>query len=343
MTINYKPWGIHQDKEVYLFTLKNEDGSYVALTNYGATIAAIAVPGKNGELVNTILGFDNLEAYVNDRCYIGSTIGRVANRIANAGFSLGDNHYGLDRNDGDHSNHGGHAGFNTQVFDFEVLADAVLFKLYSKAGSGGYPGNLQLAVKYSWTNAHQLHIDYHAEVDKLTIANFTNHAYFNLSGGKTDILQHILAVPADKVLEANEQYIPTGNIIDPGDRVLNGVQVQDKLFTGNGKPQGINQYYIIKAQADVDRKRLAASLTCDQSGLLLNVYTTYPGLMVYTGDFLESNYQGLAFKKYKPFDGICLECQFYPDAVHHQHFTKIELDPADHYHEQIIYKFKTLS
>jgi aldose 1-epimerase len=333
--ITLENFGIHNDKELLLFTLKNAAGAFVELTNYGATIVSVMVPNRDGELEPVVHGFDEPEGYLDDTCYIGSTIGRFANRVGNAAFELDDKRYHLEANDNANSNHGGRSGYNLRVFDYKIEDDKLLFTLHSPDGDGGFPGNLELTVTYQWTENNQLKITYLAETDQSTIANFTNHAYFNLSGTEGSVLDHRLTIYADQVLETDKEYIPTGKVIQAGKRTFFGDRISEKIKGNNGA--GFNHYYIFTNQ---DKNiRLAAVLDDEESGRRLNVYTTYPGLMFYSGDFLESIHPGHLGKPYKPFEGLCLECQFYPDAPNHSSFPSAALNPGEQYIEEIIYEF----
>lgn len=318
-----------------MFTLKNADGAFVELTNYGATIVSVMVPNRDGKSEHVVAGFDEPEGYLADNCYIGSTVGRFANRIGNAAFKLNGKQYYLEANDNANSNHGGTSGYNLRVFDYKIEDDKLIFMLHSPDGDGGFPGNLELTVTYQWTENNQLKITYLAETDQLTIANFTNHAYFNLSGKESSMTDHQLTIYAGHVLETDKEYIPTGKVIPVGKRAFSGDRIGNKIKENNGK--GFNNYYILNNQDD--NTRLAAVLDDANSGRRLNVYTTYPGLMFYTGDFLESIHPGHLGKSYKPFDGLCLECQLYPDAPNHDLFPSTFLKPGEQYREEIIYEF----
>ncbi|MDB5087437.1 MAG: galactose mutarotase [Mucilaginibacter sp.] len=332
--ITLEKFGIYDDKELLLFTVKNANGAFIQLTNYGATIVSVVVPGRNGELEHVIAGFDEPEGYLVDKCYIGSTIGRFANRIGNAAFKLDDKQYHLEANDNTNSNHGGNSGYNLRVFDYKIEDDKLIFTLNSPDEDGGFPGNLGLTVSYQWTENNQLKITYLAETDQPTIANFTNHAYFNLSGKGGSMLNHQLTIFADQILETDQEYIPTGKVIPADKRAFLGDMIGDKMKNNAG---GFNHYYILNNHDD--NTRLAAVLDDENSGRRLNVYTTYPGLMFYTGDFLESIHPGHLGKPYNPLDGLCLECQHYPDAPNHGTFPSVVLKPGEQYKEEIIYEF----
>jgi len=323
--ISKEDWGIHKDHAVFLYRMENSTGAYVELTNFGASIVAVAVPDRNGHFGNVVLGFPQIKGYIDDCCYVGATIGRYANRIAFASFDLDGHHYDLKPNDGVHANHGGIAGFHKRIFDVKVHDEAISFHLTSTDGEGGFPGNLLLTVVYRWSEANELQIQYEATSDKKTILNVTNHAYFNLSGGKTDIVNHRLQVSASHVLETTEDYIPTG-VLTP---------CSNPSFS---RIKGLNHCYVLN-EAGQNRLRKAALLRDTDSGRTLEVYTSYPGLVVYSGDFLSGNVPGYAGAPYRPFDGVCLECQYFPDSPNHPDFPSTVLDIEAVYSEQILYKF----
>jgi len=336
--ISYKPWGTHGGKDVFLFKLESADGTFVEITNYGATVVAILVPDRNGKLANTVIGFPSLEGYVNDRCYIGSTIGRYANRIGGAAFTLDGVAFTLDKNDNQNNNHGGLSGFHAKVFDFYAGTDSVSFSLTSADGEGGFPGQIDFRVTYSWTDDHELHIRFQATTDKKTVLNFTNHAYFNLAPDQGDILEHELTLYADKLLETDSGYIPTGVIAQTTGNDFHQTRIRDRVkFTGASQT-GVNRYFILKNDGATGL-RPAGILKEGTSGRSLEISTTYPGVQLYTGDYLESKYLSSGFKQIHPFDGLCLECQHYPDAPHHGNFPTTILEPGQPYDQHTVYKF----
>lgn len=326
MTITYEKWGVHVGKQVFLCTLTNDAGAQVKVTNYGATLVAVQL----ADGAHQVLGFDNLQAYLDDRAYMGSTVGPVANRIGGARFTLDGQSYQLDANDGVNNNHSAGAGVHAKVFDLELLDDALAMHYDVKDGDGGFPGNVKLTVHYQWDNDNRLQISYDAIADRDAIVNITNHAYFNLSGTHNTMLDHLLHIPASHVLEASADYIPTGNIIPAGDKSFE----QPTLLHA-----ALNDYYILDNK---DLLKLAAVLEHKASGNTLEVYATYPGLMVYSADYLASNAAGWQGQAYKAFGGVCLECQHYPDAPNHAAFPSITLQKGQRYHQQIIYHFKNM-
>jgi len=334
-TITQQHFGYHKGREVVLFRLTNASGNYVELINYGAAITSIVVPGRNRKPVNVVLGFPNLEGYVEDKAYIGATIGRFANRIGNASFSIKGEKYSLDKNDGANNNHSGFRGFNSKVFDFKTGSGSVTFLTDSPDGEGGFPGNLKATITYKWTDANELLISYVAETDKPTPVNFTNHVYFNLSGKEITIHDHKLSIASNFILDTTPDYIPTGKVLAAGDKVFYGQNLGEVMKGG-----GLNDFYIFDKEISV--KAPVCILLEENSGILMQVYTTYPGVQLYTGDFLNSVHKGHGSSTYKAFNGVCLECQYYPDSPNHADFPETIVQPGQTYEHSITYAFGTL-
>jgi len=338
INITHTHWGRYRGRDVYRFRLGNAHGAVVELTNYGATLVAVRVPDAQGNLDDVVLGYDTLEAYVSDRTYMGATIGRFANRIRNASFMLNDTVYTLEANDGPNTNHGGSSGLHDRVFDFALLPNGVSFTVTSVDGDGGYPGNLKLRVDYTWDDDQALSIAYAATSDKRTIANFTNHAYFNLSGNRGNIFNHRLTVKAQQMLEGGEAYLPTGRIVSSEDLAFSNTKVGDKLVRTSEGIQGLNVCYVIDEQTHADESAVCI-LDDPESGRRLEVYTSYPGVLLYTGDYLAGDHAGHHGKPYRAFDGLCLECQYYPDSPNHSHFPSVVLEAGERYRHEIIFRF----
>jgi aldose 1-epimerase len=330
--IAYEPFGVCNGKEIFKFKLTNAHGNYVELLNYGAIVKSIVVPDKNGNKENVVLGFPTLDGYVKDTSYIGATVGRFANRINNAEFSIGNKTFHLEKNDGKNNNHSGSAGFNNKVFDFIIKEESVIFTLESRNGEGGFPGNLNTKVIYNWTDQNELRIEFLAVADEPTPLNFTNHSYFNLSACKEKIHHHNLNIQAHKILESTEDYIPTGKIISADNYLFSNNKLADVM-----QNNGLNIYYILdRNEAD---ENPVCELSEEKSGRLMRVFTSYPGVQLYTGDYLNSLTIGEHSKRYEPFDGLCLECQFYPDSPNHAHFPNTIFEAGQVYNETIRYAF----
>jgi aldose 1-epimerase len=335
--ISSTSWGFYQGKEIVLCRLTNDAGAYIEITNYGATLVSVVVDDKEGNPGNVVLGFPSFEGYLADSCYIGSTIGRFANRIGDARFTLDGIQYRLDRNDGVNCNHGGFRGFHASVFDYYVEHDQVRFTTTSKDREGGFPGNIRLSVTYSWNNRQELAIQYVAETDKLTVMNFTNHAYFNLSATSGNIFEHELVIHSKSILETREDHVPTGRIIPAGDKTFRRNAIWERINTRHGDVSGLNTYYIFDAQRN--KEDSVCLLTDKHSGRTMEVFTTYPGVQLYTGDFLTSSSLNNHGSRFSPFKGLCMECQFYPDSPNHGHFPSTVVVPGQVYNEMITLRF----
>lgn len=313
--------------EVKEFRITNKHGNYVELLNYGAIVKAIVIKDKQGHSDNVVLGYTALDGYVNDSNYIGATIGPFANRIAWSQFYIEDKEYQLEKNNGLHNNHSGATGFHKKIFDADIKGSSVLFNLTRNDGEGGFPGELKVTVIYSWTNENELKIVYCAETEKPTPLNLTNHTYFNLSGCKETIHNHKLSISADDILEITEDFIPTGKIVPANEIKFNNGILKDVMKSG-----GLNNYYIFSGIKK-------CVLEHEDSGRFLEVYTDYPGVQLYTGDYIIGNTISNHNKYYGAFDGLCLECQFFPDSPNHFNFPNTILKPGEKYHRKIIYKF----
>jgi aldose 1-epimerase len=329
-------WGSFRGRDVFLFRITGPDGTYVELTNYGATVVSIVIPDRYNHMGHVVLGFPNLQGYLLDHCYLGSTVGRFANRIANGRFHIDGAAYQLETNDGVHSNHSGAAGFNSKVFEYEVLDDGISFSYLSPDGEGGFPGELQLLVKYTWKNMELL-MEYTAETSRKTPVNITNHCYFNLSDGGNSLDQE-LTVFANRFLETTPDHIPTGALLNKAELLFNKTQIGARLPVEGNAVKGLNTCYVLEDSGQETLKK-AAVLFDPASGRSLQVSSTYPGLLLYTGDYLSTELPGHYKQAYKPFDGLCLECQYYPDTPNHPDFPSTMLHPDQVYRERIAYQF----
>ena len=338
-------------QEVHLYTLTNSNGMQVAITNYGARIVSILAPDRNGKMADVVLGFDNLPDYMKYNTYFGALVGRYANRIGGAKFTLDGKLYHLPVNNGPNSLHGGIKGFDKRFWAAEEIQGeepSLAMTYSSKDGEEGYPGNLQAKVVYTLTKDNSLKIDYSATTDKDTVINLTNHSYFNLAGeGNGDVLKQVLMINSGKITPADSTQIPTGKIMDvagtpfdfrkptPIGARINADNQQLKI----GKGYDIN--YIL------DRKgpglEVAARAYDPESGRELEVYTTEPGIQFYSGNFLDGSVHGKRGKAYGSRSAFCLETQHYPDSPNHANFPTTELKPGQTFHEVTVFKFSTTS
>jgi len=330
------------------FTLTNRNGLEMKVINYGCAITSLKVPDRNGVLGNIVLGFDHLDGYVSTHQHIGCIAGRYANRIAHGKFSLDGKEYTLATNSPPHHLHGGVNGFARIVFAAEEINDAsgvgIRFTHLSPDGNEGYPGNLRVEVKYILGNDNTLSFEYAAETDQKTIINLTQHSYFNLNGGAKDILNHQLTVDADQFLPVDDLMIPTGEIRNvantPFDfripkKVGQDIMQEDpQLIIGHG----YDHTWLIRTEGD--GLRHAATLGDDESGRVMEVFTTEPGIQVYTANFLEGKAMLKNNISLKPRLGICLETQHYPDSPNQTKFPSVTLIPLERYYSKTLLTFR---
>lgn len=333
-------YGMINGKEVQQFTIRNRSGMTVKVLNYGGTITDIIVPDRNGEPGNVVLGFDNLEGYLKpENPYFGCLVGRYANRIANAQFSLNGETYKLLANNNGHSLHGGKKGFDKVIWDVRVLSDSSLqMKYLSPDGEEGYPGNLAVTVVLAITADNSLILDYTATTDKPTPVNLTSHSYFNLSAGKSPtILDHELTIRSDKLTAVNDQLIPTGKVEGMLQTAFDFIEPK-RVGDDIGKvPGGYDHNYVIIPSGNFPE--LAATLHDPQSGRTLSLYTTEPGIQFYSGNFLDGTLTGRGGQVYQQHAGLCLEPQHFPDSPNQSTFPNTILQPGEVYRQTSIYRF----
>jgi aldose 1-epimerase len=334
------------------YVLTNGSGARAKIITYGALLTELDVPDRDGKLGDVVLGFDNLKDYLAGHPYFGATVGRVGNRIAGAEFTLGGKKYKLAANNGRHSLHGGQKGFDKVVWKAEPRSAAdgasVQFTYLSKDGEEGYPGNLNVTVIYTLTNDNALRLDYEAKTDKATPINLTNHSYFNLAGTQAgDVLDHELMIAADRYTPSDDTLVPTGEIKPVKDTPFDFTKPRrigeriDRL-RGNpdkGNPGGYDLNYVLNSGGK--ELALAARVSEPKTGRVMEVWTTEPGIQLYTGNFLDGKLKGRGGVAYKKHWGFCLETQHFPDAVHHDNFPSIILKPDQTYKQTTIYKFST--
>ncbi len=320
-------------KEILLYRLENRTGAYIELLNLGATLFSIFIPDKEDKLVNVILNYPKIEDYFHNEFYLGSTIGRVANRISNAGFLLNGKKYELDKNDNFNSNHGGYSGLHGKIFDSQSDDNKVTFSTTSYDGESGFPGNLKVSVTYSFSESNEVVIKYKIKADKETPVNLTNHAYFNLSAERTTIKDHSLKIESDYILEMDDEFLPTGKVLLIDDYFAfdfrETKKISDLMILKKDKMEGYNTYFI--SNNKINSLKDLATLISPSSGIVMTLKSTMPGFMLYTGDYLA--------EQHKPLSGICLEAQHYPDAPNHENFPSIYLKPDKLWEETIIYSF----
>lgn len=329
---------------VALYVLSNANGMTVKLSAYGAILTELRVPDRQGHSASVVHGFDNLQSYLGSHPAFGCTVGRYANRIAQARFSIDGVAYQVTPNAAPHHIHGGRDGFHRKLWQVQpgsVRAEeaSVTFTYVSPDGEEGYPGTLTAQVTYTLTADNALRIDYRATTDKATVVNLTNHSYFNLAGAG-DILGHELMIKAERYTVADDALIPTGEIasvegtpLDFGRPMTIGARIEQL----KPKPGGYDHNYVLSGAGD--RVRLAARLFEPGSGRVMEVLTTEPGMQLYTGNFLDGQHHGPGGIAYGKHSGVCFETQHYPDSPNHVPFPSTILRPGQTFRSATIYRF----
>ncbi len=336
--------------EIKLYTLSNQSGAKVKVTNYGAIIVSIIVPDRAGNQADITLGYNRLEDYINavDKPYFGAIVGRYGNRIAKGQFTLDGETYTLAMNNGPNHLHGGVVGLDKVVWDAKPVLGTgwtgVELSYLAKDKEEGYPGNLQVKVTYRWSDDNELTVDYLATTDKATPINLTQHTYFNLKGeGQGDILGHELTLYAKAYTPVDETLIPTGEIADVAGSPLDFriakpigrdiAQEHEQLKFGGGFD---HNWVLDNAAGNLVP---AARVYEPTTGRVLEIETTEPGIQFYCGNFLDGRLTGKSGKPYLLRGGFCLETQHYPDSPNHANFPSTILRPGQQYKSTTVFKF----
>ncbi len=354
LTLEQKPFGtLPNGSKVDIYALKNSQGLAVSILTYGGIIQSILLPDKNGVPADVILGFDNLEDYVNRSPYFGAIIGRYGNRVANGRFTLNGIEYQIPTNDGAHALHGGPDGFDKKLWAAKPIehSDYVGVELAYRSPDGemGFPGNLDVAVRYTLNNANELRLDYSAVTDKETVLNLTNHAYFNLAGAGTGtVLDSIALIDADRYTPVDQTLIPTGELHDvkgtPFDFTVPtpiGANVEmdhEQLKHAEANHGGYDLNWVLNHPGDLSA--LAVRVTDPKSGRTVEMYTTEPAVQFYSGNFLDGTLTGKAGLTYPHWGAFTLEAQHYPDSLNQGHFPTTVLSPGDRYVQTTVYRFR---
>lgn len=346
--VSKQSWGTVDGQAVDLYTLTNRNGLEAKITNYGGIVVSLKVPDRAGKSADVVLGFNDLDSYLKGHPYFGSVVGRYGNRIARGRFTLNGVEYKLAVNNGENHLHGGIKGFDKVVWTTTEQSTrtgpGVRMTYLSKDGEEGYPGNLQVTMVYTLTNTNELRIDYTATTDKDTVLNLTHHSYFNLAGeGNGDILNHVLGLNAAQFTPTDAGSIPTGELRDvrgtPFDFLTPksiGARINDDYeqikFGG-----GYDHNFVISGR--LGRLRMAAEVSEPTTGRRMQVWTTEPGVQLYTGNFLDGTLTGKSGKKYERRSGFCLETQHYPDSPNKPSFPTTTLKKGATFKSTTIYRF----
>lgn len=330
------------------YTLRNKNGMEIKITNYGGIITHLMAPDKNGTFEDVVLGYDSLGGYLKASPYFGALVGRYGNRIGKAKFTLEGKTYSLLANNGPNSLHGGKVGFDKVIWKAELIDNDSALKLSysSKDGEEGFPGTLSTEVVYRLTDNNELEIEYTATTDKPTIVNLTNHTYFNLTGGKRDILGHQVSINADKFVPVDNTLIPTGKLQDvkgtPFDFLQPteiGSRIDDPKDEQIKFGGGYDHCWVLNESGD--SLRLASTAYEPTSGRYLETFTTEPGVQFYTGNFLNGSITGKNGVVYGKRSGFCFETEHFPDSPNQPSFPSVVLRPGETYKTKTVYKFST--
>lgn len=330
----------------HLYVLTNANGVEVTLTNYGGRIVSVMVPDRDGNLKDVVLGFDNIDDYVNVNNNFGATIGRYGNRIANGKITVEGVAYQLPQNNFGHTLHGGSEGFDKKVFKAEQINNqTVVFTYLSKDGEANFPGNLDVKVTMTLTDDNAIDLQYEATTDKETVVNLTNHSYFNLSGdGNNTILNDSLTIHADAFTPVDSTFMTTGEIapvegtpMDFRTPAAIGARINDYDYAQLKNGDGYDHNWVLNTKGDVTQ--VAATVYSPATGIQLDVYTDEPGVQVYTGNFLDGTVTGKNGAVYAKRNAICLETQKYPDSPNKPDWPSPYLKPGEKYTSRCIYKF----
>ena len=336
---------------VDLFTLHNSRGMEARICTYGGIVTTLTAPDRSGEYSDVILGYDSLDKYLENTPYFGAIIGRYGNRIAKGRFRLDGRNFSLARNDGENALHGGQQGFDKVVWQVESFGQSargptLILSYLSKDGEEGYPGNLDVVAVYTLTDDNELWVDFEATTDRITIVNLTHHLYFNLRC-RDDILGHQLQINASRYTPVTAELIPTGELRavagTPFDfrearRIGEQIDCSDEQI---GLAHGYDHNWVIDAAPGVLSR--SATVHEPESGRLLDVFSTQPGLQFYTGNFLDGTILGKQGWCYQRHSGFCLEPQHFPDSPNRAEFPTVVLRPGRKYKSTIGYRFTARS
>jgi aldose 1-epimerase len=334
-----KLFGFMPDGEqVNFFELKNKKGMQLCVINYGATLTSLKVPLINGELVDVVLGFDNLKSYIDSfdlesAPYLGATVGRFAGRINEASFVLNDKRVDLSKNNNGNSLHGGDKGFSQVVWKAQKVSKgknpSVTFSYLSPNNEENYPGDLMVELKYTLSEANELIVEYVASTSEDTVVNLTHHSYFNLEGHKFNVVDQEMIVNSVKTLHIANDNVPTGWF-------LNVANCPFDFSLPRKCPEKIDNTYVLDK-----KEEFAASLFSKKNNLKMSVHTNQPAVHIYVGGNCFDAIKGKDNADYNATSGICFETQNFPDAPNHEHFPSAVLRKGEIYHHKSIYKFQS--
>lgn len=336
-------------EEVSLYTLANSSSVTLTITDFGGRMVNLLVPGRDGKTDDIIPGFDSLDGYLVKNPYFGALVGRCANRIKNSRFPLNGKEYILDSNADPHHLHGGKAGFSYRLWDSEITErnglSALKLSLFSADGDQGYPGNLWVTVWYTLDEDSSLSIEYEARTDQDTIVNLTNHNYFNLNGHQNgSVLNHSVWIASDYITDLDGDKIADGTLLAVKDTPFD-FNTPHRIGERAGDDhrllrltEGYDVNYVL-AHPKGDLSEKVCTVTEEESGRSITVYTTLPAMQFYTANYINGNHTGKGGVIYRKNCGLCLETQYNPNSPNCPEFPSITLRAGEEYHSQTIYHF----
>jgi len=328
---------------VIRYTITNKNGASASFLNYGATWQTMFVPNRKGELVDVVLGYDTVEEYQKNFMYLGCTVGRVANRIKDARFTLNGTEYKLAVNNGDACLHGGNVGFDKKIWQAQIDGDAVFFSLTSPDGDEGFPGTLSVVVIYTLDDENALSIRYLLNSDADTIQNMTNHAYFNLAGQQSTVLDQTLWINSSRTTRIDKDVLPTGEIVPVRGTPLDFTKAKPIGRDIKGKGEMVDVIGGYDHNFVIDRKgseveKIATAID-PVGGIAMDVYTDQPGVQLFTPpDFTYMTGKGGV--QYGIYPAYCLETQHFADAMNHPEFPSIVLHAGEVFSSETVYHFR---
>ena len=344
MAVTIREFGKNTKGELAkLYEITNRNGMKAVVTDFGATLHSLYVPDKDGNFRDVVWGYDTVQEYeIDNGPYFGATVGRIANRVGGAAVTINDVEYQMEVNERTNCLHSGPNCYHVRMWDTEVLENAVKFSILSPDGDQGLPGNFQLSVTYTLTDDNALKLTYDGISDKDTFVSMTNHSYFNLNGETSDsILEHELWVNADAYTRADKEMITTGDIVDVTGTAMDfrvtktiGRDIckeEEPLLIGGG----YDHNWVLNAH---EKEEAVVKLTSEESGISLEVFTDYPGIQIYSGNFL-CNKLGKGGRIYPNRSAVALETQQFPNAANHKHFPSPLLKAGERFYTETSYKF----